>query len=83
MIIRTLRSSCLGALVWLNGEAALHACPVCFRFDDASTAGAVQAAVFVLAAVTVGVLVPCGVFAVRLARQSAQETALQARDVHR
>ena len=44
------------ALIWLAADAAVHACPVCFQFEDSATTAGVRAALIVLLSVTVAVL---------------------------
>ena len=50
-------------------EAVAHACPICFQIEDAHVTSGIRAAVGVLMAVTVTVLAPVVVFAVRFARR--------------
>jgi hypothetical protein len=57
------------ALMCLSANAALQACPICFQIEDAHVAGGVRAAVGVLMGVTVAVMAPIVVFAVRFARR--------------
>lgn len=59
------------AIAGVMMSGVLQACPVCFQADDGVAAAGVARAVLVLAGVTVGVLVPCVAFAVRLARRDA------------
>jgi heme/copper-type cytochrome/quinol oxidase subunit 2 len=51
------------------GEAALHACPICFQIEDAHVVSGVRAAVVVLMGVTVVVVAPVVAFAIRLGRR--------------
>jgi hypothetical protein len=52
------------------GEAALLACPICFRMEDGPVAAGVRAAVFVLLGVTAGVLTGFGVWIVRFVKRA-------------
>jgi hypothetical protein len=56
--------------VWFAADAALLACPVCFRVDDGPVAAGVRAAVLVLMSVTCGVLLGVAVFVRRLVQRS-------------
>ena len=60
----------LSSLLVLLADQALHACPVCFRIDDAATTSGVHAAVFVLLGVTSGVLGGFATFIVRFVRRA-------------
>jgi len=62
-------------LIAASFEAALHACPVCFRFEDGPTVAGTRAAVFVLVGVTSLVLSACGTFVVRFARRASSLAA--------
>jgi heme/copper-type cytochrome/quinol oxidase subunit 2 len=53
----------------LCAEAAIHACPICFQIEDAHVVSGVRAAVAVLMGVTVVVVAPVIVFAVRISRR--------------
>ena len=48
------------AVIWLVADAAVHACPVCFQFEDGATTAGVRAALLVLLSVTVAVLAAVG-----------------------
>jgi heme/copper-type cytochrome/quinol oxidase subunit 2 len=52
-----------------GAEAALQACPICFQIEDAHVTSGVRAAVGVLMGVTLAVMAPVVVFAVRFARR--------------
>ena len=52
------------AVIWLVADAAVHACPVCFQFEDAATTAGVRAALLVLLSVTVAVLAAVGAWCV-------------------
>jgi hypothetical protein len=58
-----------GGLV-LAADQVVHACPVCFRVDDAATTSGVYAAVFVLLGVTSGVLAGFATFILRFVRRA-------------
>jgi hypothetical protein len=73
MTRRGLRHVIAAAVTARLTSAVVSACPICFQFDDANTAAGVSTAVFVLAGVTVAVLIPCGCFAWRLARRDTPE----------
>ena len=53
----------------LIADAVIYACPICFQIEDAHVIGGVRAAVGVLMGVTVAVMAPVIVFAVRFARR--------------
>ena len=55
--------------VAVAAEAAVHACPICFQIEDAHVTSGVRVAVGVLMGVTLTVLAPVVVFAVRFARR--------------
>ena len=55
----------------LIGDAVIHACPICFQIEDAHVIGGVRAAVGVLMGVTVAVMAPVIVFAVKFARRQS------------
>lgn len=74
------RASCTAVLIWCSAGAAVHACPVCFQFDDPAASAGVEAAVLVLAGVTVSVLIPCAAFAVRLAGRDKPDPAASVED---
>jgi heme/copper-type cytochrome/quinol oxidase subunit 2 len=50
-------------------EAAVHACPICFQIEDAHVTSGIRAAVGVLMGVTLAVMTPVVVFAVRFTRR--------------
>jgi len=52
-----------------GAEATVHACPICFQIEDAHVTSGVRAAVGVLMGVTVAVMAPVVVFAVRFAKR--------------
>ena len=56
-------------------EAALHACPVCFQIEDAHVTSGIRAAVGVLMGVTLAVMAPVVVFAVRFTRRAGRPGA--------
>jgi len=58
-------------------DQSVHACPVCFRVDDAATTSGVYAAVFVLLGVTGGVLGGVAAFIVRFARRARHQAATE------
>ena len=60
----------LSSVLLLLADQTLHACPVCFRIDDAATTSGVYAAVFVLLGVTSGVLGGFATFIVRFVRRA-------------
>jgi hypothetical protein len=51
----TRRLAAIG-LIWTLADVAVHACPVCFQFEDSATTAGVRAAVIVLLSVTLVVL---------------------------
>ena len=53
-----------------GAEVAVRACPICFQIEDAHVTSGVRAAVGVLMGVTLSVLAPIVVFAVRFARRA-------------
>ena len=57
--------------VWL-ATPAVHACPVCFRFEESRTTDGMQAAIGVLMAVTVVVVAAFGRFVVGFVRRSRE-----------
>jgi hypothetical protein len=73
MRVPGLRRAVAAVLTAPLASTAVFACPICFQFDDAHTAAGVNAAVIVLAGVTVAVLIPCAWFAVRLGRRDTPE----------
>ena len=62
------------ALIAAAANQVVHACPVCFRIDDAATTSGVYAAVFVLGGVTAGVLGGFAAFAVRFVLRARRMT---------
>jgi len=68
MSARTLGRVALTAAMCLFADTVIHACPVCFQIEDAHLTSGVRAAVGVLMGVTLTVLAPVVVFAVRFAR---------------
>ena len=64
------RLSVTSGFLIVLGDQALHACPVCFRIDDAATTSGVYAAVFVLLGVTTGVLGGFATFIVGFVRRA-------------
>ena len=50
-------------------DAALRACPICFQIEDAHVTSGIRAAVGVLMGVTVVVVAPVVVFAIRISRR--------------
>jgi heme/copper-type cytochrome/quinol oxidase subunit 2 len=63
----------LTAAMCVLADAAIHACPICFQIEDAHVVGGVRAAVGVLMGVTVAVIAPVVVFAVRFARRDQSQ----------
>lgn len=66
---------------WIASGAEALACPVCFQVEAGPVTEGVQAAVWVLVAVTSAVLTGFAVFAGRIARRAAHldETARERR----
>jgi hypothetical protein len=65
----------LTAALCVLADATLCACPICFQIEDAHVVGGIRAAVGVLMGVTVAVMAPVIVFAVKFGRrQSVQES---------
>jgi heme/copper-type cytochrome/quinol oxidase subunit 2 len=62
----------------LGGASDLHACPVCFRIEDAAATNGVYAAVAVLLAVTGGVLGGCAAFLVNFVRRARRAAVSEA-----
>jgi heme/copper-type cytochrome/quinol oxidase subunit 2 len=63
----------LTAAMCVLADAAIHACPICFQIEDAHVVGGIRAAVGVLMGVTVAVMAPVIVFAVRFARRDRSQ----------
>jgi len=61
----------------LLADQAVHACPVCFRIDDADVRSGVYAAVFVLLGVTSSVLGGFATFIVRFVRRARRHAGAE------
>ena len=71
MSARTLGRVALTAAMCLFADGVIQACPICFQIEDAHLTSGVRAAVGVLMGVTLTVLAPVVVFAVRFARRQS------------
>lgn len=56
------------AILWMQAEAGLVACPVCFQVEESAVVDGVRVAVLVLASITTTVLAGFVMFARRVAR---------------